>query len=187
LTNFSGSPATKCGIAVFKPSWTRMASARSAPILLAIGPLPIGSTRPATALWAKHFQLRFQPPALPDVAEPLAQKYTAAPAAPPLAPSYSCGRKGAGWRPRRPNGPDAVLLVLQSAGENSEPGAAKMRATSCITMGLRKSGLSEPYLAMASAYGMRGQPGFASPAALPELPERTADHRLDWRRTRLPG
>ena len=59
-----------------------------------------------------------------------------------------------------------------------KPEPRKCSETSCIMIGLRRSGLSLPYFFSASANGIRGQP-FGHRLALGELLEHARDDRLD--------
>jgi hypothetical protein len=73
-----------------------------------------------------------------------------APAGPRPAPRNSSGRRRRGRRRRR-NRPDRVLGVFQHRANTLKPEPRKCSETSCMTIGLRRSGLSVPYLRIASA------------------------------------
>jgi hypothetical protein len=77
---------------------------------------------------------------------PRARRCSPSPAAPPSAPRSSSGRRTCGCRrPWARDRADLGALVLQELGEDREARAAKCSETSCILIGLRRSGLSVPY------------------------------------------
>jgi hypothetical protein len=81
-----------------------------------------------------------------------ARRCSRAPAGPRPAPRSSSGRRRRGCRRSWPGSPRRDLRVVgEHAGEDLEAGTAKCSVTSCISIGLRRSGLSVPYLRIASS------------------------------------
>ena len=78
--------------------------------------------------------------------------YSRAPAGLRSAPRHSSGRRRSAGRHREPECAQTSFFSVSSRRANSlKPDPRKCSETSCMTSGLRRSGLSEPYLRIASA------------------------------------
>ena len=82
-----------------------------------------------------------------------ARRCSRGPAGPRLAPRSSCGRRRRGCRPSAPGSPTPRCLgsFARMLAKILKPEPRNASLTSCITIGLRRSGLSVPYFDIASA------------------------------------
>ena len=104
-------------------------------------------------------------------------------------PSCSSGRRRRGCRRSAPGWPRPRSSASRPgcAANRPKPPPRKCSETSCISIGLRRSGLSVPYLAMRLAVGDARERIRASPACRRRTPRTRRASRARWRRTRPPA
>ena len=119
---------------------------------------------------------------------PRARRCSRAPAGPRAAPRRSCGRRTRGCRPSAPGSPrprpwDPAAIM---PAKTLKPEPRKASVTFCISIGLRRSGLSVPYFAhrrrrrgCSGNFGVTGLPS-ANSSNTPRITGSTASNTSSW-------